>query len=782
MATPQKAVCIPEPSCFIEGMEYRHPTGEVVRFDDDSWCISPRAGQRVTLYFHVLPKWLLRPAKLALAHGWVAEGKSIDWCKKTLSAFTRISACLNDFSGESMADLSNEHTTILHRRFTAELNRYEEEMEKAALELGRPLTFRERRRICIELDLTHWKRVSAYTSAFNLAARLCEEIDGLTVTVRLPRLKRKNVRGTGSADPRKVLSPEQIAELERALGRDLRRYDKACARIQKELGHLDMRIDEWRTRYSGFDVVRYFGINGHREHTAKELSEFRGRGQNSAPEIPRRIRRFLSPIIGERLAIKIVKLRSQFEKLRKQKKASELAAAQEYISTVLVSVDFSIHDKKAYCVERYFGLNGCRMQSMFSIQTALGLQTYRSVYGNIRSRLNLLVGERKTQRLLAIRRGLRVYLSRAIKAQALRLQLAVARRISAVVGIPVEPMTRVSAIEGRRIVEIQFRAGKTWGDEGLLEWVPCVDQFGEIAEGAIRTAQRLTKDLRVVASDDIADRLFIIPDRSFDLTVPLSVDVLHQYIYTQDKGKNSGVLRRYALEGLYDFEFHFMRHTHSSHMIEEGGTIQDVAKYLGHTSYDGPSGMAAVFYLAGGTEQMRRRTADALREGAATGYIFDGVARLKIEALGDEAKQQPIPPNQLSFEMARDRVLHADIIEEIPIEPGEAAKLINQKVVFNVTRYGGCLLQATSGHCPTANPCPIGILPRGLEPTFGCGCKYLVLLPESVEQLNQDIAIMEAQIDEMKGEQWEGWRSHTEAKLSHYRALRETAKTLNASN
>jgi hypothetical protein len=186
-----------------------------------------------------------------------------------------------------MADLTNEHITMVHRRFTSELNRYEEEMEKAELELGRQLTFRERRRICIERDLTHWKRVSSYISGFNLAARLCEEIDGLTVTARLPRLKRTNVRGTGSADPSKVLSPEQIAELERALSRDLRRYDRACARIQKELGHLDLRRDEWKTRYSGFDVVRYFGINGHREHTAKELSELRGRGPKSAPEIPR---------------------------------------------------------------------------------------------------------------------------------------------------------------------------------------------------------------------------------------------------------------------------------------------------------------------------------------------------------------------------------------------------------------------------------------------------------------------------------------------------------------
>src|SRR5260370_37245990 len=145
-----------------------------------------------------------------------------------------------------------------------------------------------------------------------------------------------------------------------------------------------------------------------------------------------------------------------------------------------------------------------------------------------------------------------------------------------------------------------------------------------------------------------------------------------------------------------------------------------------------------------------------MRKGAATGYIFDGVSRLKIEGMGDGAKEQAVTPNQLSFEMARDRVLHADVIEEIPMEPTEAAELLQQKTVFNVTRYGGCLLQATSGHCPTANPCPIGILPKGVEPVVGCGCKYLVLLPDSVEQLNQDIAIMEAQVNEMKGEQWEG--------------------------
>ncbi len=782
MATPQKALSIPNSQDFISGKEYHHRTGEIVRFKDNSWCIEPRAGKRTTLYFNDLPKWLVRPAKLTIAHGWLTEGKSIDSCKKMLTSFTRIDKYLENFTGNSIADLTNEHIAMLHLRFDADAARYDEEMERVISRIGRSPTFRERRQVCMSLGLTNWIRISSCVSAFNRAAQLCEEIDGLVVTVRLhgARSKRFQPKGPGSADPNKVLSAEQIAELERALSRDLRRYDKARARIQKELGHLDLRSVERRTRYSGFDVLRYFGFNGYKEHTTIELSELRGLGPNSAPEVPRRIRRFLSPIIGTKQADEIVKLRSRFENLRKRKEFAELAAAQEHISSVLAGIDFSIHDKKAYCVERYFGLKGCRIQSMSTIQSGLGLETYRSVHNSIRARLTLFVGERKTKRLLAIRRGLRMYLSRAIKAQALRLQLAVARRISAVVEIPVEPPMRVRSSEGRRIVEIQFRSGKTWGDQGLLEWVPCVDRFAEIAEDAIHTAQRLTKDLRVVADENLKKQLFIIPDKSFDLTVPLSVDVLHQYIHVKEKGKRWGVLRRYSLEGLYDFEFHHVRHTHSTHMIEEGGSIQDIAHYLGHTSCSGSSAMAAVFYLAGGTEQMRKRTADALRKGAATGNVFDGVARLKIEALGSDAKKEEVPANQLSFEEARERILHADIIEDIPIEPAEAGKLARQKVVFNITRYGGCLLQAISGHCPTANPCPIGILPKGVEPVLGCGCKYLVLLPHSTEQLKNDIAVMEAQLSEMSGDQWAGWRTHTEAKLSHYRLLLETANALHA--
>lgn len=272
--------------------------------------------------------------------------------------------------------------------------------------------------------------------------------------------------------------------------------------------------------------------------------------------------------------------------------------------------------------------------------------------------------------------------------------------------------------------------------------------------------------------------LFIIPDGSFENAVPLSPKVLQEYIYTNQKGKDTGILRRYALAGMLNFEFHHIRQTHSTHMIEEGGTIQDVAQYLGHTTFNGSTNMAGIFYLAGGTDAMRQQTAEALRRGAATGLQFDGIARLKIETMGEEAKKASVPPNELSFEQARQRVRSGDILDDVPIDPAEAVRLLNKKVVVNTTRYGGCLLQANDGHCPTANPCPIGIVSNGELPKLGCGCKYLVLLPHSADQLLADLKIMEAQLSKMDSEKLKGWRAHTSAKIDHWRALLGIAMTL----
>lgn len=767
---------------FISGKAYIHDATEVVNFNDESWCISPIRGQRATVYFSDLPQWLIRPAKLTLAHGWLKEGRSVSWLNMKLKSFRRLAEWLEDFRGASLAELIQEHKIIVQNHLANELTRYNDMLETASLELGRPLSFRESKQVCRKSKLIGPKSIGAFVSTFNFAARLLEEIDGLSVTIRLqnPGAMRhiEAERGVGTADPSKVLTPQQIAELEKALGRDLRRYEKACALIGKMLGNLDLDNIEQNKPNPIFDLERYFGLNGFREHTTSEIAALRGLAPSGHTNVPQLIKRFLSKRIGVALTDKVMKLRSRLSALRAQKRFEEEIATREYIHNILANADLSYREPKAFCIERYFGLHGHRVHSTLAIAKHLGVTTERPVFYHIREGLFSLIGKINAKRVLAVRGRLLHYLSRAIKAQALRLQLGVARRISAVLGIPVNPRTNVQMVEARRVVEIQFLIGKTWGDEGLQEWVPCVDKFGEIAEDAIRTAQELTKDLRTLASEEVKQYLFIIPDNSFEIITTLSPKVLQEYIYTNSKGKDPGILRRYALKGLFNFEFHHVRHTHSTHMIEEGGTIQDVAKYLGHITYSGSTNMAGVFYLAGGTEDMRRRTAEALRRGAATGFQFDGIARMKIEAIGGEAKKAPVPPNQLSFEQARERVRTADILDEAPVDAAEATNLLNKKVMVNITRYGGCILQLTGGHCPTANPCPIGIVSIGESPKPGCGCKYLVLLPHSVDQLSRDLDVMEAQLPKMADEKWAGWKGHTSAKIDHWRALLGIAVSL----
>jgi hypothetical protein len=773
---------IPDSPDFGHGRTFKHLNGEIVNFTDVSWCICPTRGSRLTVTFQGLPAWLIRPAKLTIAHGWLTQGRSHSWIACAATSFKRIAGLFADFQGASMAELGDEHFVIVQRRLDQELTTYNDTLEEAARSLGRPLSFRESKEISRASQLRGDKSIRTWVLMFNLAAALLEEIDGISVPrrLRIPRAmsQASAVRSIGSADPKKVLSSEQLAELERALGRDLHRYEKARALIRRELDGLDLS----GARFSPvFELERYFGINGFREHKASEVAVLRGLSSSSDTNVPRRIKKFLAKRIGPSLAHKVMTLRSQFGHFRAKKRFEELNTARDYILSVLESADLSVLDPKAFCMERYFGLNGCRVHSLLTIGKQLGLKTERSAIHHIRDCLVSVVGERKAKRLLAVRQRLLYYFTRAIKAQALRLQIGVARRISAVLEVSVDPSMKVRVVEARRIVEIQFRADKTWGDEGLSEWVPCIDRFGEIAEDAIRVAQTLTTDLRELASSDARERLFIIPNSSFDVVVPLSSAVLHEYIYTSQPGKDNGLLRRYALEELASFSFQHIRHTHSTHMIKEGGTIQDVAHYLGHTTGVGFTTMAGTFYLAGGTEAMRQRTAEALRRGAATGLLFDGIARMKIEAMGNEAKAAPVPPNQLSFEQARQRILSGDLIEEMPIGPAEAVRLLQQKVVVNVTRQGGCLLPATSGPCPTANPCAIGILPRGKEPTPGCGCKYLVILPHSAEQLTAEIAIMDAQLAEMSTDEWTVWRSHIGTKRDHYRVLLEKAMALNES-
>lgn len=770
------------PDRFGQGKPYKHPSGEVVMFDDDNWIVRAGRGQLTTIYFHKLPPWLRRPAKLAVARSWLEERRSRSHLIALMGSYRRLSTWLPEFKGESIDCLTSEHRALLNRRLRDELDRFTEVLDNATLEAKTQLSLRRRRQVCREAQVIGPKAIRCFVSAFNLAVRLSEEIDGLDISVRLeiPRGTDEGrfQRGIGSADPARVLTPEQVAELEWALSRDLRRYQKARAIIDRTLNGLDLNVRKRGKPDPIFDLERYLGLNGHKEHKATEVAALRGLSRAGNMNVPQLIRRFLSKTIGPELAAKVVKLRSRFPVLEKQKKFEELEANRRYIHDVLGKLNLAPTNENKYCLERYFGLNGYRPHSLSAIAKQLNKQSERGVIYRVRESLIFLIGETKAKRLLAIRGKLLYYLTRAIKAQAMRVQLSVARRISAVLDLPVTPHIKVQTIEARRIIEVLFRAGKTWGDEGIEEWIPCVDKYGEIVEDAIKTTQELTKDLRRIAHKKDGELLFIIPDNSFECAVRLTTKVLHEYLYTNQKGKDTGILRRYALQNLKDFEPHDIRVTNSNLMMGAGATIHDVSKYLGHFTLDGSTTMAGAFYVAGGTPEMRQRTAEEIRRGAATGLQFDAVARIKIEVMGEWAKKLPVPPNQLSYGEARQRINTSDIIEDIPIDEEEAVRLLDQKVVVNVTAEGGCLLQATSGPCPTANPCAIGIVRIGEDPIPGFGCKYLVLMPHSVDQLSREVAVMNAQLGEMKGDEYAAWRAHTEAKRDHWLRLIEKAQSL----
>jgi hypothetical protein len=75
-AALQHADTFGSPCDFIHGKEYVHPNGEVVKFTDNSWGIRLTPGKQTSVTFRGLPEWLVRPAKLTLAHGWLTLGRS----------------------------------------------------------------------------------------------------------------------------------------------------------------------------------------------------------------------------------------------------------------------------------------------------------------------------------------------------------------------------------------------------------------------------------------------------------------------------------------------------------------------------------------------------------------------------------------------------------------------------------------------------------------------------------------------------------------------------------
>ena len=265
---------------FISGKSYRHRNGETVKFKDDYWLIVPERGRRVTLNFHNLPDWLKRPAKLAAAHLWLAEGRSASLLQSHLASLRNFAKFVGNTVILTLAELNEGQVTSVQNRLAAELQRYAKAIEDASTPSGEPPTFRTLKAICRKSELHGPKSASNMVSAFNLAATMSEEVDGIAVPHRLQIPRDSNdsdlPRPVGSADPRKVLRIDQIADLELALGRDLRSYEKARAIIQRSLHDFNCTSLKGRRPDPIFDLEHYMGLNGHRQHTAAEVAALRG--------------------------------------------------------------------------------------------------------------------------------------------------------------------------------------------------------------------------------------------------------------------------------------------------------------------------------------------------------------------------------------------------------------------------------------------------------------------------------------------------------------------------
>jgi hypothetical protein len=374
--------------------------------------------------------------------------------------------------------------------------------------------------------------------------------------------------------------------------------------------------------------------------------------------------------------------------------------------------------------------------------------------------------EKRRLRFFAARR-IRDLHSRAIMAQAVRLQLVSARRPAGVAVAPVDIPHSWDELDGQKVLVVRFTSYKMWGDQGLQEDVPCPGLFGEIAFDAIEKARELTAKLRTLAAPHDAQRLFIVPGKS----VPRAITVHALSVYFKlaiSKQRPGGLVQRYGIGSALDLTLHNARQTNVTRMVEAGAPVLLAARYLGHLVTNGNPLMASTFYVAGGTEAMRKSVESALKVGAASGLQFSPVARIMNELIGPEAVAAAIPSNELSLRAAILRLSGQDVVvDQETVTRERLVELLDEAIVLNVTAYGACMLRATTGPCPTAEQCPTGIYPDHPETILGNGCPHQVLLPGAVPRLREDLALIDLRIEEFERREGYGFWLARERRRKH---------------
>ena len=386
----------------------------------------------------------------------------------------------------------------------------------------------------------------------------------------------------------------------------------------------------------------------------------------------------------------------------------------------------------------------------------------------------------------------------AILAQAVKLCLVAGRRRAAIATLPLQPSIawdalnpldpatrtlpteQVAAREGEfdegRFITIRFTAYKQYGDEGLPDDVQFPGFLGDQALAAIRTAQELTAPLRAKAAPSDRERLFIVPPSRRGVAEAVTGGMLQTYLTRTPSidrvtGKTKlpgGLVQRYGISGAESISTHNPRTTMATAIVEAGGSVSTAARYLAHLpTRDKNNLMAKLFYVAGGTPENRRRMEEFLKRGMASGPLFNGYARLATQHAGGAAAEAAVPPNELTYEQALQRIRKANIVTDEAPTTEQVLALLEDGRVISWTPYGGCLLQRTTGPCPTAELCPVGIYPESAETQAGDGCPYQVLTPDAVDRLREDVAGMERKIAYYQGRpEFYFWLRHEERLLT----------------
>ena len=407
---------------------------------------------------------------------------------------------------------------------------------------------------------------------------------------------------------------------------------------------------------------------------------------------------------------------------------------------------------------KWFGLEGNRLHKAHE----LGIT---GAYVHLKYPMTQMFGEKEFKRIYNLRTPLLRSLPRAIKACAFKLQLCVARRIAAVLELPLDVPTKVETLLGSPRLFIQFIRHKVDGERGVEEWVQCpAGAYSEWTHAALHDARRLSAEVRHIAPEAIRDRLFIVPNGGWRSVTRLHATNFGTYVRNNQPNRLSdfGLLRRVnvaellgralteeeeqdVIDSLENFVPHWVRHTHWTTIQSAIGIPRVAAEYSGHGVQ-----MGLTFYMSGGSDVARESAARAIELGFGTGTVFDAIKLLFTLEKGGDISGIDLG---LTTEAAIHRIQTADIGDIFLPHRLTAKEIVDRYeqtgIIMSLVAHGGCLLGADLASCPSpGQDCSIGIDEEANEACPGLGCRYRVLLPHSVIQLERDIENLEEQIEE----------------------------------